>query len=235
MPTYKNNTDSRIVDQGISFDPGQTKSTDKILAEEIITVINIAGTGGNFVLGDLVTGTLVPPAGAPTGTVFRFDYDTNDDNILGLIDRNAEPFGPIRNMDANPQVPGQVVSVDLGTGDEVTSNLVGIKVRLTKTSELPYYIPVTRTEVTGDVADDPGSVGVDVDKIKAIVIDCTVDSIKVSLNVVGNVIKDEILAGDNKFIIPTNGNINCVLLTYLVDGAKATVYQCESLEQAYYI
>ena len=45
-------------------------------------------------------------------------------------------------------------------------------------------------------------------------------------------IKDILTVAEGNYIIPTDGNINLVIITCLDEGTTATVYQCESLEQA---
>ena len=223
MPTYKNNTDSRIVDQGVSFDPydnaamdnGQEKTSDKILVEQIIAVDT---TVADFTLGELATGGL---SGA-TGIVAAYDVE---DCVLSLVEC-TDTFAPIKVTGGTP-VTGETVSAPSGASGELVSQ----KTKLTKTLDTPYYVPVIKTDLAGDT-DAVLYAGIDMDKIKAVAIDCTAQSVKVSLSVALNVVKDILLAADDTLIISTDGNVNRVILTCLADATAASVYQFESLAQA---
>ena len=233
MPTYKNNTDSRITGQGTSFDPydneakdnGQEKTSDKILVEEIISVTNIAGVGGDFAVGDVIAG-----AGGAEGTVLR--YDTEDD-VLELINRNGTEFGDVKDDDATPPVLGEVIAIDLLGLGEVTANLVSKKVRLTKLEDTPYFNPVVATSIStaADGADE--TVVIDIDKTEAIIILWHAGEHDISLNITANVVA-KITDDNDEYIVETDGEVQSVILTQVGGvNSDATVLQFSSREAAY--
>lgn len=202
MPTYKNNTDSRIVDQGIAFDPGQEKSVDKILIEEALAVAE----AGVFVVGETVT----DQTSSATGVILR-----DEDDVLDLVETSGT-------FAKGNDVKG------VGTAGEI----LGRKVRLSRTSDEPYYIPVTKLAVTvADAVEDEAPI--DIDNTRAVAIKCSALSVKVGLNATANIVRALLDNTEAALIIPTDGNINKVLLTGLETGDNiATVYQFESVAQA---
>ena len=207
MPTYKNNTDSRIVDQEVIFDPDQTKSTDKILIEEVLGFTVAAGA---FTVGEKITGA------SAEGVVVRLD---SEDSILELAECDADLF----------VVDETITGADSGATGTVDSS----KIRLTRTLDTPYYIPVTKVNLVGLATSGPMSVGIDIDNVAAVAIACTVQSVKVSLNDVDNVVKAVLAATDPALIIATDGNINAVIVDNVTDDLDAAdVYQFSSVAQA---
>ena len=207
MPTYKNNTESRIVDQEVIFDPDQTKSTDKISIEEILGFTVVAGA---FVVGEKITGA------SAEGVVVRFN---SEDSILELAECDVDLF----------VIDETITGADSGATGTVDSS----KIRLTRTDDEPYYIPVTKVNLVALETSGPMSVGIDIDNVAAVAIACTVQSVKVSLNDVANVVKTALAATDPALIIATDGNINAVILSYITDDLDAAdVYQFSSVAQA---
>ena len=213
MPTYKNNTDSRIVDQGVSFDPytdvalldGQIKSSDKILVEEILTVDEL----GVFVVGELVTGL----TSGTTGIVLRHN---TEDNILDLID-----------------VSGTFVLGEDIQGAGVADELLVRKVRLTKVAATPYFNPVVATDISTANNEDDQIVIIDIDKTKAIIVLWHDGIHDVSLNDAANVVT-KISTDNDEYMVETDGEVQSVIFTQ--DGAAAstaTLLQFSSREAAY--
>jgi len=219
MPTYINNTIGRVVDQEIAFDPDQIKSTDKVLVEEIITLINVTGT---FVTGE----TIVGDTSGATGVILRYN---SEDHVLDLVMRDTTAFGPIAEPDATPPVTGETIT---GSDSSATGELSVSKIRLTKTSDMPYFNPITTTEIsTSDT--DQEVVVVDVDKIKAVIILRHTGSYIVSLNLAANVVS-RISESNDEYLVEINGEVQNIILTD-DSGATSTaiVLQFVSKEAAY--
>lgn len=219
MPTYKNETNNKITDQDISFDSAQTKSVDKVLVEEIITINDPTGS---FIIGETVVGN---DSGA-TGVILRYD---DEDCVLDLIARDVAAFGPIAAPDATPPITGETI---VGNDSGTTGELVDSKIKLTKVSDLPYFNPIVFTEISTNDG-DRATVVVDVDKIKAIVFLRHTGSYTVSFNLDANAIF-KLTNVIDKNLIEVNGEVQNIILTDDSGAVStATVLQFISLEEAY--
>ena len=224
MPTYKNNTDSRIVDQGVSFDPydneaennGQEKTSDKILVEEILTV----DAAGVFVVGETVTGQ----TSAATGVVLRHD---TEDNILDLIDV----------VDGPEVVPGEGL-VPFTVGEDVqgagaADEILVRKDRLTKVEDTPYFNPVVAVSISTANPGDDETVVINIDRTEAIIILWHNGELDVSLNVAANVVT-KISTDNDEYMVETDGEVQSVILTQVgVPASDATILQFSSRAAAY--
>jgi hypothetical protein len=213
MPSYKNEQTVRQVQEGVIFEPGVTKSVNKILIESVLVVSGDLG----LEVGDVLTGAV----SAVTGRVLR-KYGAHID----IVDLTLA--GEYTNFEVGEQVNGSI------SGDH--AHVVSVTRKLTKTVATPLYnpaIPYATHTLTSEGAEDEVAY-LDVDRCAAIKISgLTANSATVYLEAKTNLpaLVSTLASGSDPVIQALDGTVSKVIVSF-TGVATLTIDEFDTLAGA---